>query len=76
MHFESFSKTKERIRKPIETNFLQLHGQFLWMINHAKSFKRLVTRFLSKITAFTMIQYFDLFVFNRPMNKKPKVNLY
>ena len=67
--FKPFSKTKARIRKRIETNFSQLHGQFLWMINHAKSFLGLATRLLSKITAFTMIQYLNFFVFKKPINK-------
>jgi len=72
--FNPFSRTKAKIRKRIETNFSQLSGQFLWEINHAKSFEGLATRLLSKITAFTMIQYLNVFVFNRPMNKI-KVNL-
>ena len=65
----SFSKEKGKIRKRIETNFSQLHGQFLWNINHAKSFLGLATRILSKITAFTMIQYLNYFVFKRAINK-------
>ena len=72
--FESFSWTKAKIRKRIETNFSQLSGQFLWDVNHAKSFDGLATRLLSKITSFTMIQYLNVFVFNRPMNKI-KINL-
>lgn len=64
-----FSKVKGKIRKRIETNFSQLHGQFSWATNHAKSFLGLATRLLSKITAFTMIQYLNFFVFNKPMNK-------
>jgi len=72
--FVRFSKTKAKIRKRIETNFSQLHGQFLWMTNHAKSFLGLTTRLLSKITAFTMIQYLNVFVFNRQINKI-KINL-
>ena len=73
-NFVPFSKTKAKIRKRIETNFSQLHRQFLWTVNHAKSFLGLATRLLSKITAFTMIQYLNVFVFNRKMNKI-KVNL-
>lgn len=72
--FKPFSRTKAKIRKRIETNFSQLSGQFLWNTNHAKTFLGLATRLLSKITAFTMIQYLNVFVFNRPMNKI-KVNL-
>jgi len=73
-NFILFSKTKKSIRKRIETNFSQLHGQFLWSVNHAKSFLGLAIRLLSKITAFTMIQYLNVFVFNRAINKI-KVNL-
>jgi len=72
--FKPFSKKKSIIRKRIETNFSQLHDQFSWAINHAKSFQGLVTRLLSKITAFTIIQYMNVFVFNRKINKI-KVNL-
>ena len=68
-NFVPFSKAKSKIRKRIETNFSQLHGQFMWTVNHAKSFIGLTTRVLSKITAFTMIQYLNVFVFNRPINK-------
>lgn len=73
-NFIPFSKIKSKIRKRIETNFSQLHGQFLWAVNHAKSFLGLATRVLSKITAFTMIQYLNFFVFKRPMNRI-KINL-
>lgn len=64
-----FLKVKGKIRKRIETNFSQLYGQFLWAINHAKSFLGLATRLLSKIIAFTMIQYLIFFVLNKPLNK-------
>ena len=73
-NFVPFSRTKAKVRKRIETNFSQLHDQFLWITNHAKSFLGLATRLLSKITAFTMIQYLNVFVFNREINKI-KVNL-
>ena len=64
-----FSKAKGKIRKRIETNFSQLHGQFSWATNHAKTFLGLATRLLSKITAFTMIQYLNFFIFQKPINK-------
>ena len=63
-----FPKTKAKIRKRIEANFSQLNGQFSWTVNHAKSFLGLATRLRSKITAFTMIQYLNFFVFNKPIN--------
>ncbi len=72
--FVTFSKTKSRARKRIETNISQLCGQFLINSNLAKTFQGLATRILSKITSFTMIQYLNFFVFNRSLNKL-KVNL-
>lgn len=72
--FVVFSKTKSRIRKRIETNISQLCGQFLIHVNLAKTFDGLATIIVSKITAFTMIQYLNLFVFNRSLNKT-NVNL-
>ncbi|OAV69213.1 hypothetical protein Barb4_01809 [Bacteroidales bacterium Barb4] len=36
--------------------------------NFAKTFGGLVARILAKITALTMIQYLNLFVFNRNIN--------
>ena len=74
LNFVKFSKTKAKIRKRIETNFSQLYGQFQWATNHAKSFLGMATRLLSKITAFTIIQYLNVFVFNRDINKI-KINL-
>lgn len=61
-------------RKIIETLFSQLCDQFMIRRNYAKSFEGLKTRVLSKITAMTIVQYLNLFVFNRPMNKL-KINL-
>ncbi|WKS94553.1 IS982 family transposase [Riemerella columbina] len=72
--FVAFPKVKSRIRKRIETNFSQLCGQFLMGINLAKTFQGFITRILSKITSFTMIQYLNFFVFKRDLNKI-KVNL-
>lgn len=69
-NFVAFSKTKAKIRKHIETNFSQLHGLFLWVIDHAKSFLGLATKILSKITSFTMIQYLNFFIFKKPINKQ------
>lgn len=72
--FVKFSGIRSKIRKRIETNISQLHGQFTININFAKTFQGLATRILSKITAFTMIQYLNFFVLKRPLNKL-KVNL-
>ncbi|OAV75594.1 hypothetical protein Barb7_00770 [Bacteroidales bacterium Barb7] len=59
---------KQRKRKRIETLFSQLKGQFSMNTNFAKTFGRLAARILAKITALTMIQYLNLFVFNRNIN--------
>ncbi len=67
-NYVAFSKAKSKIRKRIETNLSQLHGRFLLNTNPAKSFLRLATRMLSKITTFIMIQYLNYFVFKRDIN--------
>ena len=73
-HQNEFSKVKRRKRKRIETLLSQLQGQFSLNINFAKTFEGLATRIISKITALTMIQYLNLFVFNRKLNAI-KINL-
>jgi hypothetical protein len=55
-------------RKRIETLFSQLCDQFKIRNNYAKSFQGFKTRILAKITALTVIQYINKFVFNRPIN--------
>lgn len=69
-----FSPLKRRKRKRIETLISQLDGQFSMNINYAKTFDGLATRIISKIAALTMIQYLNLFVFNRNLNHI-KVNI-
>ena len=69
-----FSKAKQIKRKRIETLLSQLNGQFSLNINFAKSFEGLATRIISKITALTMIQYLNMFVLNRKLNKI-KINI-
>lgn len=61
-------------RKRIETLFSQLCDQFMIRRNYAKSFLGFKTRILAKITALTMIQYLNKFVFDRPINQL-KINL-
>jgi hypothetical protein len=61
-------------RKRIETLFAQLCDQFMIRRNYAKSFDGFKTRIISKISALTMIQYLNKFVFNRPINNL-KLNL-
>ena len=57
-----------RTRKRIETLFSQLCDQFMIRRNYAKSFDGFKTRILSKITAFTLIQFINKFIFNRNTN--------
>jgi hypothetical protein len=69
-----FSPVKKRKRKRIETLISQLNGQFAMNINLAKTLQGLITRISSKITALTMIQFLNLFVFNRNLNNI-KINI-
>lgn len=55
-------------RKRIETLFSQLCDQFMIRRNYAKSFQGFKTRILSKITALTVVQYINRFIFNRNIN--------
>ena len=63
-----------KTRKRVETLFSQLCDQFMIRRNYAKSFDGFRTRILSKISALTMIQYLNKFVFDRPINNL-KLNL-
>lgn len=64
----------KKSRKRIETLFSQLCDQFMIRRNYAKSFQGFKTRVLSKITALTVIQYLNFFVFKRNINNI-KINL-
>ena len=55
-------------RKRIETLFSQLCDQFKIRNNYTKSFEGFKTRILAKITALTLVQYINKFIFNRPIN--------
>lgn len=55
-------------RKRIETLFSQLCDQFMIRRNYAKSFQGFKTRILAKISALTLIQFINKFIFNRPIN--------
>ena len=58
-----------RARKRIETFSSQLCDQFLILRNFAKTFVGLATRVLAKVTAFTVLQYVNKFVKERPLNQ-------
>lgn len=55
-------------RKRIETLFSQLCDQFMIRRNYAKSFQGFKTRIVSKITALTVVQYINKFIFGRNVN--------
>jgi hypothetical protein len=55
-------------RKRIETLFSQLCDQFMIRRNYAKTFDGFKTRILAKISALTLIQFINKFIFNRPIN--------
>lgn len=57
-----------KTRKRIETLFSQLCDQFLIRRNYAKTFEGFKTRILAKITALTLVQYINKFIFDRPIN--------
>ena len=57
-----------KTRKRIETLFSQLCDQFLIRRNYAKTFEGFKTRILAKITALTLVQYINKFIFERPIN--------
>ena len=64
----------KKSRKRIETLFSQLCDQFMIRRNYAKSFDGFKNRILSKITAMTVIQYINMFEFNRNINNL-KINI-
>jgi hypothetical protein len=55
-------------RKRIETLFSQLCDQFKIRNNYAKSFEGFKTRILAKMTALTLVQFVNKFIFDRPIN--------
>jgi len=57
-----------RLRKRIETVFSQFCDQFQIQKNYAKTFLGLATRILSKITAFTLLQYLNKYKFKNKLN--------
>ena len=62
------SWTYKRFRKRIETIFSQLGDQFLTIRNYAKQPCGLFTRMAAKVSAFTMLQYFNL-INHRPIGQ-------
>lgn len=56
---KEFPKYYRKARKRIETVFSQLCDQFMIRRNYAKSFTGITRRVITKITAFTLIQWFN-----------------
>ncbi len=46
-----------KARKRIKTDFSQFVDQFMLNINYAKQIERFMIRFISKVSAFTIMQY-------------------
>jgi IS5 family transposase len=63
-----WSPRDRRLRKRIETTFSQFCDQFRIKINFAKSFHGFYTRIVTKIAAFTFLQYFN-YLNEKPINK-------
>jgi hypothetical protein len=59
LDFTPFNPVLRKARKRIETLFSQLCDQFMIRRNYAKSFQGLATRILTKVTAMTLIQWFN-----------------
>ena len=59
INFKPFAPALRKARKRIETLFSQLCDQFMIRRNYAKSFDGFSTRILSKVTALTLIQWFN-----------------
>ncbi len=59
INYKPFPPALRKVRKRIETLFSQLCDQFMIRRNYAKSFDGFSTRILSKITALTLIQWFN-----------------
>ncbi|AZZ58151.1 IS982-like element ISRa1 family transposase [Riemerella anatipestifer] len=66
-YIPQFSLYKKK-RKRIEIFFSQLCDQFMIKRNYAKTFEGFKTRIISKITAATVIQYINKFIFQRKLN--------
>jgi hypothetical protein len=56
-----------KTRKRIETLFSQLCDQFMIRRNYAKSFGGFITRITSKLSAYTLMQYLNKCIYNKPI---------
>jgi len=67
INFKPFPFTLRKCRKRIETVYSQLCDQFLIRRNYAKSFNGFATRIVSKISTYTILQYLNKFVHDKPI---------
>lgn len=59
----------KKVRKRIETVFSQLCDQFMIQRNYAKSFAGFKSRVLTKVTGFTVLQFLNKFIYNKPISR-------
>lgn len=59
----------KKVRKRIETVFSQLCDHFLIQRNYAKSFTGFKSRVLAKVTALTVLQFLNKFVYQKPVSR-------
>jgi hypothetical protein len=59
----------KKVRKRIETVFSQLCDQFMIQRNYAKSFAGFKSRVLAKVTGFTILQFLNKFIYNKPVSR-------
>jgi hypothetical protein len=59
----------KKVRKRIETVFSQLCDQFMIQRNYAKSFTGFKSRVLAKVTGFTILQFLNKFLYNKPVSR-------
>jgi hypothetical protein len=59
----------KKVRKRIETVFSQLCDQFMIQRNYAKSFTGFKSRILAKVSAFTILQFLNKFIYHKPVSR-------
>ena len=59
----------KKVRKRIETLFSQLCDQFMIQRNYAKFFTGFKSRILAKVTGFTILQFLNKFIYNKPVSR-------
>ena len=59
----------KKVRERIETVFSQLCDQFMIQLNYAKSFAGFKSRIIAEVTGFTILQFLNKFLYNKPVNR-------